>query len=244
MKLVVCKSGSDGNTYLLNSDNDCVILDCGVNTRLVMKMLNFKVMHIKFALCTHIHNDHSKYIKDYIRMGIRVYMPPQVKEQYEDSDYAIPVEPMKKFKDSGFTVIPFEVPHDKDVVCYAYIIEHEDFGKLLYMTDCMYCRYNLKPLKINYFLVECNHMKEFLDENYEMGLRNRVLATHMELKTTKGFIQANKSSELRNVILCHMSDGNMDISVMEKEISEVAGKRVKVSVAESGLSLELSRFPF
>lgn len=171
-------------------------------------------------------------------------MPPQVKEQYEDGDYAIPIEPMRKFEVSGFTVTPFEVPHDKDVACYAYIIEHESFGKLLYMTDCMYCRYNLKPLKINHFLVECNHMKEFLDENYEMGLRNRVLSTHMELQTTKGFIQANKSSELRNIILCHMSVDNMDELVMLREISEVAGNRVKVSVAESGLSVELSRFPF
>lgn len=177
-------------------------------------------------------------------MGIKVYMPPQVKEQYEDNDYAIPIEPMKKFEVSGFTVTPFEVPHDKDVVCYAYIIEHEDFGKFLYMTDCMYCRYNLRTLKINHFLVECNHMKEFLDENYEIGLRNRVLATHMELQTTKGFVQANKSSELRNVILCHMSVENMDEVVMKKEISEVAGKRVKVSVAESGLCVELSKFPF
>lgn len=177
-------------------------------------------------------------------MGIKVYIPPQVKEWYKDSDYAISVEPMRKFEDSGFTVTPFEVPHDKDVVCYAYIIEHEDFGKLLYMTDCMYCRYNLKPLKINHFLIECNHMKEFLDENYEIGLRNRVLSTHMELQTCKSFIQANKSSELRNVILCHMSEDNMDYEVMQKEVSEAVGKRVKVSVAESGLSMELSKFPF
>lgn len=244
MKLIVCKSGSNGNTYLLNSDTDCVILDCGVNAKIIMKMLNYKVIHIKFAVCTHIHNDHSKYVNDYLRMGIKAYMPPQVKERYKDNDYAIPVEPMRKFEVSGFAITPFEVPHDKDVVCYAYIIEHEDFGKLLYMTDCMYCRYNLKPLKINHFLVEANYMKELVDENYETALRNRVLGTHMELQTTKGFIQANKSSELRNIILCHTSAENMDYEIMQKEVSEVAGKRVNIIVAESGLDVELSKFPF
>lgn len=177
-------------------------------------------------------------------MGIKVYMPPQVKEQYEDSGFAIPIEPMRKFEVSGFTVTPFEVLHDKDVVCYAYIIEHESFGKLLYMTDCMYCRYNLKPLKINHFLVECNHMKEFLDENYEMGLRNRVLATHMELQTTKGFVQANKSSELRNVILCHGSEQNLDFEDAENQVKDIVGKRVSVMVAKAGMQTELRLTPF
>ena len=50
MQLIVCNSGSDGNTYLLNSDTDCVVLDCGVNFKTVMKTLDFNIKKIRFAV--------------------------------------------------------------------------------------------------------------------------------------------------------------------------------------------------
>lgn len=238
MNLAVANSGSDGNTYLLNSDTDCVVLDCGVNFKTVMKMLDFNISKIRFALCTHVHADHMKYVKDYLNKGFKVLMPKQVKERFEDYTLAIQVEPMKRISIGGFKVTPFEVPHDEDVTCFAYIIEHNDFGKLLYMTDCMYCRYNLKKLKINHFLCECNYIKELADENYEKGLRDRVLKTHMELETVKEFIRANATDSLQKVILCHLSTENADADKIVAEVQKIV-PRANVSVAVKGLEVEL-----
>ena len=238
IKLIVCNSGSDGNTYLLNSDTDCIVLDCGVNFKAVMKMLDFNISKIRFALCTHVHADHMKYVKDYLDKGFKVLMPQQVKERFENNILAVPVEPMKKMSICGFDVTPFEVPHDEDVTCFAYIIEHEDFGKLLYMTDCMYCKYNLRKLNINYFLCECNYIKELANENYEKGLRDRVLKTHMELETVKEFIKANASDNLQNVILCHLSRDNADADEMVAEIQKIV-PGANVCVAERGLEIFL-----
>ena len=75
MNLAVANSGSDGNTYLLNSDKDCVVLDCGVNFKTVMKMLDFNISKIRFAVCSHVHADHMKYVKDYLNKGFKVLMP-------------------------------------------------------------------------------------------------------------------------------------------------------------------------
>lgn len=244
IKLIVCNSGSDGNTYLLNSDSDCVVLDCGVNLKIVKKSLKFKVNHIKFALCTHIHKDHSRYIQDYLNMGVKVYMPMQVKEMHANNNYAIHIEPMKKIEIEGFSVTPFEVPHDKDIVCYAYIIENTDFGKLLYMTDCMYCKYNFRNTKINHFLCECNHMKDLLDEKYEKFLRDRVMSTHMDLDTCKSFIAANKTNALRTVILCHMGAETTIAEECLPEVQNVVGEDVNVFVARKNLDVELSKYPF
>ena len=238
MNLAVANSGSDGNTYLLNSDKDCVVLDCGVNFKTVMKMLDFNISKIRFALCTHIHSDHMKYVKDYLNKGFKVLMPKQVKERFEDYTLAIQAEPMKRISIGGFNVTPFEVPHDEDVTCFAYIIEHKDFGKLLYMTDCMYCRYNLKKLKINHFLCECNYIKELADENYEKGLRDRVLKTHMELETVKEFIRANATDSLQNVILCHLSAENADADKMSAEVQKIVPS-ANVCVARAGFQTEL-----
>ena len=240
IKLIVCNSGSNGNTYLLNSDTDCVVLDCGVNFKTVMKMLDFNISKIRFAVCSHVHADHMKYVKDYLNKGFKVLMTQQAKEHFENNILAIPVEPMKKMSICGFDVTPFEVPHDEDVTCFAYIIEHENLGKLLYMTDCMYCKYNLNKLKINHFLCECNYIKELANENYEKGLRDRVLKTHMELETVKEFIKANASDSLQNVILCHLSNSNADSERMVAEIQKVSNK-ANVCVAEKGLEVELRK---
>ena len=238
MQLIVCNSGSDGNTYLLDSDTDCVVLDCGVNFKTVMKMLDFNIKKIRFAVCSHVHADHMKYVKDYLDKGFKVLMPQQVKEYFNNNSLAIVVEPMKKVNICGFNIIPFEVPHDEDVTCFAYIIEHKSFGKLLYMTDCMYCKYNLNKLKINHFLCECNYIKELANENYEKGLRDRVLKTHMELETVKEFIKANASDSLKNVILCHLSTENADAERMAAEIQNVV-PGANVYVAEKGAEIEL-----
>ena len=238
MNLVVVNSGSDGNTYLLNSDTDCVVLDCGVNFKTVMKMLDFNIKKICFAVCSHVHADHMKYVKDYLDKGFKVLMPRQAKEYFNNNSLAIAVEPMKKISICGFDIIPFEVPHDEDITCFAYIIEHKSFGKLLYMTDCMYCKYNLNKLKINHFLCECNYIKELANENYEKGLRDRVLKTHMELETVKEFIKANASDNLQNVILCHLSTENADAERMVADIQNVA-PGANVCVAERGVEIEL-----
>lgn len=230
MQLIVCNSGSDGNTYLLNSDTDCVVLDCGVNFKTVMKTLDFNIKKIRFAVCSHVHADHMKYVKDYLDKGFKVLMPQQVKEYFKNNSLAIAVEPMKKINICGFNITPFEVPHDEDVTCFAYIIEHKSFGKLLYMTDCMYCKYNLNKLKINHFLCECNYIKELANENYEKGLRDRVLKTHMELETVKEFIKVNASDSLQNVIMCHLSSENADKDLFIKKMKKVAcGANVDVA---------------
>ena len=240
MNLVVVNSGSDGNTYLLNSDTDCVVLDCGVNFKTVMKALDFNIKKIRFTVCSHVHADHMKYVNDYLDKGFKVLMPQQVKEHFENNSLAIPVEPMKKITISEFCITPFEVPHDEDITCFAYIIEHEDFGKLLYMTDCMYCKYSLRKLNINHFLCECNYIKELANENYEKGLRDRVLKTHMELETVKEFIKTNASDSLHNVILCHLSDKNADAERMVAEIQNIVPE-ANVCVAERGLEVELRK---
>lgn len=237
MRLIVCNSGSDGNTYLLNSNTDCVVLDCGVDLKTVKRTLNFKINHIKFVLCTHKHIDHSKHIKEYLKMGIKVFMPEQVKEEYENYSCAISVQPMKKICCGKFTITPFEVPHDEGVDCYAYIIEHNDLGKLLYMTDCRYCKYNLNKMKINHFLCECNYQQELVSRdlpNYEHKIRG-----HCSLDTCKKFIEINKSEKLKTVLLLHMGAETCNPMECVEEVQEIVGDNVYVNYARKGLEVEL-----
>ena len=55
MKLKVLGSGSSGNCYLLSTENETLILDCGLPIKEIKKGLNFDLGGIKGVLVTHAH---------------------------------------------------------------------------------------------------------------------------------------------------------------------------------------------
>lgn len=151
---------------------------------------------------------------------------------------------------SEWIVTPFYLPHttrDKDtgalIPCpnFGYLIKNGD-ETFLYATDYEYIPYTFKSQKINYMLLECNHMDDLMDSgsaNYVHALKG-----HSGVSTVRDIILANKTPDLRNVILCHLSSENADPDRMKQEIQEIAGKWVTVDIAEKGKTWELSRFPW
>ena len=240
MWLRCLNSGSkNGNCYILEGDGEMLLLDAGVDYRRLLKAVNYNVGKITGVLLTHAHGDHSKAISELIVNGISCYGCKELK------DFGTEVIPEKQRKIIGglFSVIPMYVPHD-DCPCYAYLIDTlpYDAGRLLYATDFSYMKYRLKTWNINHMLIECNHVDEMVDKSeakFEHSLRG-----HSSLSYIKKFIEDNKTPWLRNIILCHLSEGWSDPERMKREVQEVAGSDVSVYIAEPGLSIELSRFPF
>ena len=170
--------------------------------------------------------DHSKSVDDFKRYGISVFEP------YKDDKY----ERKKSF--GGFEVYPFELVHD--VPCFGFYITHTDMGSFIYLSDTEYCKYRFP--RVNHILVEANYDKRIIDSSHPA--KEHILRGHLELQTTKDFISANKTPDLRNVILCHLSSENADPDRMKSEIQQVAGKWVNVAVAHAGFEVELSKYPF
>ena len=72
MRLLVLKSGSSGNGYVLYNDREALIIECGVSYDTCLKALKFKRGIIVGALVTHEHLDHSKYVEQYLEAAIPV----------------------------------------------------------------------------------------------------------------------------------------------------------------------------
>ena len=154
------------------------------------------------------------------------------------------------FKVGSFHVTGFYLPHttrDKDtgalIPCpnFGYLIRYGD-EKLLYLTDFEFCKYVFKSQRINYMVLECNHMDNLMDSssaNYIHSIKG-----HSGLSVVKSFVEVNKTPDLRNVILCHLSSENADPETMQKEVQSVAGKWVRVDLAKAGMSVELNKYPF
>ena len=135
---------------------------------------------------------------------------------------------------------PFYLPHN-GIPNFGYLIEHAEMGKLLFMTDMEYSRYDFSALSINHLLVEANYDMEFVDRNIP-NYEHKLLG-HCSIQTTCGIIRANKTPELRSVTLCHLgqfSDAN-DFLV---QAVGAAGVGVAVGIAKAGRVFDVGLMPF
>lgn len=239
MKLKVLGSGSSGNCYILENDNEALIIEAGLPFMEVKKALNFNVMKIKAVLITHIHSDHHLYWFQYVRAGIPVFEPFKL----DGSSL--------EFANSQFRVIAFD-NRDKsgrwlhnnsdgsECPCYGFYITHPDIGSLVYVTDTEYVRWRFNG--VNHILCEANYDMQFVNRdepNYEHRLRG-----HMSLDTTLKFISTNDNPALRNVVLIHLSDKSADSALFRQRTEETIKYGADVYVAEKGLEVNLDLCPF
>jgi len=249
MTLDVLASGSSGNCYLLQNDNECLVIECGIPFKTVKQALGFNILKIAGVIGSHVHADHMGHAEEYLKCGIPVYASEETLKMPSIRKYENTVIMRVGFwhQIGGFNVTPFRVEHD--VECYGFIIRHEDFGTLLFATDTCFVKDNFKSLAVNHILVECNYSQSIIDSRVAngetiQGLRDRVLKSHMELQTTKDFVSKNKTPMLDSVLLLHLSSGNSDAEEFQRAIQGVVGEKVKVRVADKGLSYLLNICPF
>lgn len=240
MRLKVLGSGSSGNCYLLQNKDETLMLECGLPWKTILKGLDFNLNDVVGCLVTHEHKDHSKTINDVVNNSIDVYSSGGTLKAMNVENYRAKfVSSEHQFSVGEFTVMPFASEHDA-AEPLGFLIQHNDFGKLLFITDSYYCQYNFS--KLNYIMIECNYSKAILDENIDNGLihptlANRLLKSHFSLDHVKEFLTANDLSQCREIILIHLSDSNSNATEFKTEIEKLTG--IPVYIAEKGLELEL-----
>lgn len=169
--------------------------------------------------------------------GLPVFSCQEVADKY---DGVAVLELGKKTKIGNFIIQPISVQHSCE--CYAYLIEHEDMGKLLFATDCNSFRYIIKDL--NHILIEANHDDSTILNNMK---HNRYTASqfknHMNFNDTLRTIKANNNIYLQNIILCHLSNSNSNGNNYIQSIKEEIGIS-NVFIADNGLKVDLSKEEF
>lgn len=247
MNLRCLGSSSLGNCYLLESDNECLIIEAGIPFKEVKKALAFDVLKIVGVLVTHCHGDHAAHAKEFVKAGFITAMSSGTAGMLNLPACGF-LHPGYWYNFGGFTVTPFDVIHDAPEPL-GFIVRHQDIGTLLFATDTEYIKQNFTKLKLNHILIECNYSQKIIDGRVhsgstDKGLRDRVLQSHVELETCKGFIEVNKTVSLDTVTLLHLSDGNSNAREFTAEIQSIVGKDVVVYVADKGVTVNLDILPF
>lgn len=247
MVLKCLGSNSSGNCYLLENDNECLVIEAGIPFKEVKKSLGFNISKIQGLLITHEHGDHAAYARDYEKSGIPIFTSHGTAEN-AGLILANDIKCGYWYTAGGFRITPFHVVHDA-ADPFGYIINHPDIGDLLFATDTEYIKSNFKKLQLNHILIECNYSLKIADGHVYEGvlpesLRNRIIKSHMSLETCKEFIRQNVTSRLENVVLLHLSDSNSNEKYFIEEIEKVTGEFVDVFAADKGFELRLDILPF
>ena len=224
MKLITISSGSKGNCYLIDGNEETLVIEAGVSFLSVKKAIDFKISKIVGCLVSHAHSDHAKYTYQYEEAGIPIFEPYSREGDRQTKIFG------------GFNIVSFPLVHN--VPCYGFMITHKEIGKFLYASDTEYIKYRFKNL--NHILVECNHETELVTEdavNFE-----HALTGHMSLETCEEFVRVNDNPHLLNVTLCHMSDKNINERIAIDRIKNVT--RANVYSAHLTKEIDLRLVPF
>lgn len=245
MKLTVLGSSSSGNSYILEASDGVLIIECGLPLIEVKKALDFNIGRIVGAIVTHQHGDHSKFIAEYLKSAIRVCALKEVFDAHNVKQciFCKIIEPMHGYRIGTFKV--FAVPVEHDVPCVGFVIEHEEMGKMLFVTDTMMFEYRIENL--SHILIEANYSDEILDYNIENGItptsmRPRLLQSHMEIKTTENILLSSNLDSVNEIVLIHLSNNNSDAEQFKQRIMQKTGK--PVIIAKRGVTVEVSKQPY
>ena len=243
MKLSVLASGSSGNGYIIHNEDEAILVETGVRFTEVKKALDFNISKVKGCLISHLHNDHSGFIKSYLDVGIDCYSNAETFQSHKLSVLAHRakiIKPEKPFMIGNFKIMAIDLYHD--VPCFGFLINHLEMGNLLFATDTKMIPYEFPNL--NQIMIECNYDDQILDESVLKGkipafVRNRIINSHLGFNYVKEFLNKADLTDVQNIILIHASSTNIDIKKAKEEIELLTKKNV--FIAEKGLNVELNK---
>lgn len=255
MRLKVVNTGSqNGNCYILEGENEALILDAGCKYKDVLKVLEWNVSKVCGILVSHIHQDHSKAVRYFMQAGIPVYTNKETAEYLGIStgENLYVVAEKKQFRCASFMITPFYIPHttrSKEsgelISCpnFGFHIFNPEMGQLVYMTDFEYPTLSFRKSRIEHLLCETNYCDELVDR--EAANYSHRLQGHLSLNTFKEkVLKQNLTTAMQNIVLCHLSDSAADKEQILREVKDIAGSRVDVHIANQGLTVNLLKYPF
>lgn len=240
MRLASLGSGSKGNATLVESDNTCILIDCGFSLKDTSKRLGRlgrSVEDLDAILVTHEHSDHIKGVATLAKKyQVPVYMSHGTASSQKELTFKVEkINCHSPFTVGDILVDPVPVPHDAREPC-QFVFAQNDFRlgvltDLGHISSIVFDQYKNCDL----LLVEANHDLDMLHQGpYPPGLKQRVAGDwgHLSNHQTMQFLQAINHDRLQKVVLGHISETNNSTSLVESCLSNVTKLKADITLAD------------
>lgn len=243
MQLKVVGTGSKGNCYILENEQEALIIELGVRFEEVKKALNYNLSKVVGCIVSHEHGDHAKYINEAVKCGLNVYATMgTIRATGGNSHRLIAINEMEQTRIGSFNVLAFDVKHDA-AQPVGYIINHKDTGNVLFITDTWYVSHRFD--NIHNVIIEANYCNNIINERLKKDsrfLRDRIIQSHMSIDSCVGLLKANDMSKVNNILLVHLSDSNSHEKQFIEKVRDATG--ANVMAARNGMTIPFNRDPF
>lgn len=235
-------SGSSGNCYYLGTPEYGILIDAGIGSRTIRKVLkdnNLDFQKIEAVLVTHDHADHIKTI-GFLgeKLHIPIYATSEIHKGINQSRYVEEklvasrrdIEKEVPFQIRDFCITAFDVPHDS-TDCVGYLIEYGDHAFMI-ATDVGHVTETIGKYvaRANHLIIEANYDEEMLRfGTYPTFLKERVAGPlgHLSNREAAEFLATHYHPELKDIWLCHLSRDNNH--------PELAYKTVDIRLFQEGI---------
>ena len=216
MKTCVLASGSEGNVTYVETEHHKILLDLGTTVKYIrdkLSELSVSINDIDYILITHVHNDHIKALKNFIKKySPFICISPMMFAEIPDLvDYEKIILYDEQLVLDDVTIDIIKTSHDTSD-SRSFILSSNN-KSLVYVTDTGYI--NQKYFDIlknrNVYLFESNHDIEMLLKGpYPKWLKDRVMGPYGHLSNKDSSIYLSKliGKNTKKIILTHLSQKN------------------------------------
>lgn len=246
MRLKVINSNSKGNSYILEDERSALLLECGVPFDQIKQALDFNISKVDACLVTHEHKDHALSIKEVQLSGIPVVASGGtfIKCSSCDSGGDVEISHAESVKLKAWKIQALRVDHDA-AEPLAFIIEHKDAGKILFVTDTYILRYKF-PHKFDHIIIEANYCDiKAAQWKRSKGIgvvENRRLKNHMSYQTALITLERMDLSRCKKIVLIHLSDGLTNEKEFTQGVEERFGVPCYCAAPEMDLSFSINPY--
>ena len=216
MKTCVLASGSEGNVTYVETKKHKILLDLGTTVKYIkesLSELSISLDDIDYVFITHLHNDHIKALKNFIKK-YNPYIcisPIMFAELPELINYEKIILYDNQVSIDDIKIDIIKTSHDTSD-SRSFIIS-DDKSSLVYLTDTGYI--NQKYFDVlsnkNMYLFESNHDIEMLLKGpYPKWLKDRVMGPygHLSNKDSSVYLAKLVGTNTKRIILTHLSQKN------------------------------------
>lgn len=216
MKICNLASGSEGNVTYIETEKHKILLDLGMTAKYIkdkLQELSVNIEDIDYVFITHVHDDHIKAMKNFIKKYHPVIcVSPKMYselEELKEYDNIILYDDIVTLQDLTIEII--KTSHDTSD-SRSFILKSN--GKsVVYMTDTGFIntKYFKKLENLNVYLFESNHDIEMLLHGpYPKWLKDRVMGPygHLSNKDSSIYLAKIIGPNTQKILLTHLSHKN------------------------------------